>query len=85
VERQSAFIVDPEYKYGLLRIKQISSGQAEFKVSENAYNKPFGVQKNIRENRPSLGSYYDAGSLYMDVNKLKSMNGDAAIYSIERI
>jgi hypothetical protein len=76
--------VDPKYKYGLMRIKNISSGQAEFEVSNIAYNKASGVRKDIRERKTSSASYYDSEPLYVDIGKLKSMKDSKAIYSIDR-
>lgn len=77
--------VDPKYKYGLMRIKQISADQAEFQVSKIAYNKISGVRKDIRERKTSSDSYYDSEPLYIDIGKLKSMKDTGAIYSIDRI
>lgn len=76
---------DPKYKYGILRIKQISSGQAEFQVSQIAYNKTSGVRKDIREGKTSSDSYYDSEPFYIDISKLKTMKDTRAINSIERI
>lgn len=77
--------VDPKYKYGLMKIKQISAGQVEFQVSKIAYNKTSGVRKDIRERKTSSDSYYESEPLSIDIGKLKSMKDTGAIYSIERI
>src|SRR5690606_10404399 len=37
---------DPKYKYGVMRLRDITSGQAEFQVSSLAYNKKSGVRKD---------------------------------------
>ncbi len=76
---------DPKYKYGLMRIKQISSDQVELEVSEIAYNKTSGVRKDIREGKTSSDSYYDSEPFYIDIIKLKAMKDTGAISSIERI
>jgi DNA-directed RNA polymerase subunit RPC12/RpoP len=76
---------DPKYKYGLMRIKQISSGQVMFEVSQIAYNKTSGVRKDIRERKTSSDSYYDSEPFYIDISKLKAMKDTRAIKSIERI
>lgn len=76
---------DPDYNYGAMRIKQISSNQVELQVSKIAYNKVSGVQKDIREKKSMSDSYYDSESLYIDMSKLKEMKDSGAIYSIERI
>ncbi|MCP4326273.1 MAG: hypothetical protein GY787_31445 [Alteromonadales bacterium] len=68
-----------------MRIRQISSGQAEFQVSQVAYNNTSGVHKDISEINISSDSYYDNDFLYIDISKLKSMKASKAIRSIERI
>lgn len=76
---------DPTYKYGAMRIKQISATQAELQVSKTAYNKTSGVRKDIRERKTSSDAYYDGKPVYIDISKLKEMKESGAIYSIERI
>lgn len=76
---------DPKYKYGVMRVKHLSSSQAELQVSKIAYNKTSGVRKDISERKTSPDSYYDGKSLSMDISKLKGMKESGAIYSIERI
>ncbi|MBL4828917.1 MAG: hypothetical protein JKY55_03345 [Aliivibrio sp.] len=76
---------DPNYKYGLMRIRQISSGEAEFQVSQVAYNKTSGVRKDISDKKAMSDSYYDTEFLYIDISKFKTMKSDKAIRSIERI
>ncbi len=75
---------DPTYKYGILRIKQISTGQVEFQVSRVAYNKASGASKDIRKGKASSDAYYDTEPLFIDIKKLKSMKDSGAIYSIDR-
>lgn len=76
---------DPKYKYGVMRVKNLASGQAELQVSNIAYNKKSGVRKDIRERKTSADSYYDDEPLYIDINGLKAMKESGAIYSVERI
>lgn len=76
---------DPEYKYGVLRISQISSGEAEFQVSRIAYTKTSGVRKDIQERKASVDSYYVGEPLFIAIDRLKNMKDSGAIYSIERI
>ncbi len=76
---------DPKYKYGVIRIKEISSGEVEFQVSKIAYNKTSGVRKDIRERKAFSDSYYDNKPLYIEIDKLKDVKKSGAIYSIERI
>ncbi|OEF06848.1 hypothetical protein [Vibrio genomosp. F10] len=76
--------IDPAYKYGLMRIKQVSLGQAEFQVSKTAFNKTSGVRKDIRNGKTDSDTYYDSDFLYVDISKLKSMKTSKAIRSIER-
>lgn len=72
---------DPSYKYGLMRIKQVSSQRVEFQVGNMAYNKASGVRKDIRDNKASSDGYYDKEPFYMELSKLKATG---AIYSIDR-
>lgn len=76
--------VDPGYKYGLMKIHQISADQAEFQVSKLVYNKTSVVRKDIRDGKTYSDSYYDDESLYVDIGNLQSMMDSGAIYSIER-
>ena len=48
---------DPEYKYGVMRVKHLSSNQVELQVSTIAYNKTSGVQKDIRAEKALLDAY----------------------------
>lgn len=75
---------DPKYKYGVMRLRDITSGQAEFQVSSLAYNKKSGVRKDIRDRKTSSDSYYDSETFLVDIDKLKSMKASRAIDSIER-
>ncbi|WP_432459306.1 hypothetical protein [Agarivorans sp. QJM3NY_25] len=76
---------DPKYKYGLIRIKQISVNKVTFQVSQVAYNKASGVRKDIEENKALADSYYDDEPLSFDIKQLKLMKDSGAIYSIERL
>ncbi|WP_432463284.1 hypothetical protein [Agarivorans sp. QJM3NY_33] len=76
---------DPKYKYGLIRIKQISVNRVTFQVSQVAYNKASGVRKDIEENKALADSYYDDEPLSFDIKQLKLMKDSGAIYSIERL
>lgn len=76
---------DSKFKYGVLRVKSLSSDQAELQVSKIAYNKTSGVRKDIREKKTFSDSYYDNKPLYIEIGKLKEMKESGAIYSIERI
>ena len=40
---------DPDYSYGVLRVKYVSPNQVELQVSKMVYNKVSGVQKDIYE------------------------------------
>lgn len=76
---------DPEYKYGIIRVKHLSSKQAELQVSNIAYNKASGARKDIRKGKTSTDSYYTKELLTVDISKLKDMKESRAIHSIERI
>lgn len=75
---------DSEYKYGVMRIKQISGTQVEFQVSKIAYNKAKGVRKDIRRDKVFADDYYDAEPMLVDISKLQEMKTTRAIYDVER-
>ncbi len=75
---------DPKYKYGAMRIKDLSSSEAELQVSTMAYNKTSGVQDDIDANKASMDTYYENKTLYIDIEKIKEMKSTGAIYSVER-
>ncbi len=75
---------DADYKYGLLKIKSIVSGEIEFQVGNMVYNKRSGLTKDISSNKTSRDSYYDDEPYYVDVDKLKKMKGLGIIDSIKR-
>ena len=75
---------DPDYSYGVMRVKYLSSSQVELQVSKIAYNKVSGVQKDIRNSKTTPDSYYDGDPLYIEIDKLKEMKESGAIYSIDR-
>jgi len=77
--------IDPDYSYGVMRVKHLSSSQVELQVSKIAYNKTSGVRKDIRKSKTSSDSYYDSEPFYIDINKLKGMKESGAIYSVERM
>ncbi|WP_432467871.1 hypothetical protein [Agarivorans sp. Z349TD_8] len=76
---------DSKYKYGLIRIKQVSENKIQFQVSQIAYNKAAGARKDIEENKALADSYYDDEPLSFDIKQLKLMKDSGAIYSIERL
>jgi DNA-directed RNA polymerase subunit RPC12/RpoP len=76
---------DSEYNYGIMRIKNISSGQVEFQISQNTYSNPSAVLKDIRERKITADSYADNKYWTLDVSKLKVMKETKAIDSIERL
>jgi len=76
---------DSKHKYGVMRVKSLSSSQVEIQVSKIAYNKTSGVRKDIKERNTSADSYYDSELIYIDIGKLKEMKESGAIYSVERI
>lgn len=76
---------DLKHKYGAMRIKQLSSSQAEFQISTIAYNKTSGVRKDIREGKASSDAYYTDKPISIDISELKSLKESGAISSIKRL
>ncbi len=75
---------DPEYKYGAMRIKEISAQGVELQLSAIAYNKTSGVQEDIDANKASVDTYYEDKTLQIDIAKLKGFKDSGVIYSVKR-
>lgn len=75
---------DSEYKYGAMRIKELSSAEVELQLSSIAFNKTSGVKDDINANKASVDTYYEKKTLYIDIAKLKEFQDSGVIYSIER-
>jgi hypothetical protein len=76
---------DPKYKYGVMRVKHISSSRLELQVSTTAHNKVSGVRKGIRDKKASSDTCCENESMYMDISNRKEVKESGAIYSIKRI
>lgn len=76
--------IDPEYKYGVMRIKNVYSDQAEFQIGNIGYSRTSGARKDIGERKTSIDSYYYAESMYVDLGEIKKMKESDAILSVER-
>ena len=76
--------IDAEYPYGLMRVVELDGEMAYFEVSTTVYNKPMGVQSDIREGLAADASYYDEEIVSLDAVQMQELRDTRAIYSIER-
>lgn len=74
---------DPTYKYGAMRVTQLSDKQVELQVSI-AYNQKSGVRDDISKNKTSSNSYYDDELLYINKEDLVKLHEAGAIYHASR-
>jgi DNA-directed RNA polymerase subunit RPC12/RpoP len=77
--------VSPGYKYGIMRIKNVSSTQVEFEVSNIAYKKASDARKAINDDEYTATAYYAEESIVVDIRKLAALKESGTIYSIQRI
>lgn len=75
---------DPEYKYGAMRIKNLSSRHIEFQISQTVYTTTSGVTQDIRDNKTSFDSYYYEKLMSVNISAIKEMKESGAISSIKR-
>lgn len=75
---------DPDYPWGLLRIKSVNSSDIEMQIGNVVYNKATGFSADIREGAAAANSYYDAGTISFEIEELQMYQDTGAIYSIER-
>lgn len=75
---------DDEYPYGLMRVTDVSSDGLEMQIANMMYNKPSGVQDDIRAGKVMSNDYYTNESVFFEMAEIESLQQDGAIYSIER-
>lgn len=76
---------DAEYKYGVMRVKKITSTQIELQLSKVAYNLPSGARDDINARKANIDDYFYKERMTVDIGALKEMKKAGAICSIERI
>jgi len=72
---------EPTFKYGVMRIKNLTATQVEFQTSKFSYDSLYGAEKALRY--PSQIRYDDESS-HVDINQLKGLKDSRAIFSITR-
>ena len=75
---------DPEFRYGVMRIKSVSGEQVEMQVSNYAYSNRSGPRKAIRRQQASHSDYYVEQAVYFDLSEIQQLKASGAIYSVER-
>jgi hypothetical protein len=77
--------IDSKYDYSLIRIKSIDQGQVEFQVSNYAYNKTKGVNKDILAGKAASDAYYSDVILVKSLSEIKALYESGAIKDIDRL
>jgi hypothetical protein len=75
---------DGEYPYGLMRVTDVASDGLEMQVANMMYNKPSGVQDDIRAGKVMADDYYTNESVFFEMAEIAQLQEDGSIYSIER-
>ena len=75
---------DAAYKYGLMRVTDVTSTEIEFQIGSMVYNMASGIQQDIRDGKAAADSYYEPDKARFEFSELLELKDDVAIYSIER-
>jgi len=75
---------DPDYPWGLLRIKSVDATEIEMHVGNMVYDRATGVRADIRAGEAAVDSYYDSTTVSFDIGELLAYQESGVIYSIER-
>lgn len=76
---------DGTFKYGLMRVKSVAGEEIELMVGTMGYNKTSGPRQDIKSLKVNEKDYYLDETFLTDVEALKQMKEEGAIYSVERI
>lgn len=75
---------DAEYKYGILRLKNVTGEQLEFQVSGTVYKRGSHANSAIIDGLADKDTYYSEELYSSDIVSLTNLNEAGAIYSIKR-
>lgn len=77
--------VDPEFKFGVMKVVDVTENQIEVLVSTIAYNTPGGTRDDIDEGKAADSSYYSDGAFVFNRSNLAAMRDSGAIRSVKRL
>lgn len=75
---------DPDYPWGLLRIKEIDATEVQMQVGNMVYDKASGFRDDISAGEAAADSYYVPGTVSFDMAELRAYRDSGVIYSVER-
>ena len=75
---------DPEYHYGVMQITNLTPTDVEMRISTIAYNIASGVRDDIRDGKAAADSYYEEGTITIEIDALREFVDGGAVHSIER-
>lgn len=76
--------IEDEYKYGLLRVQEVTHEAVILQVSKLVYNMTSGVTDDIKKGKASSDSYYEEEMISIYLESLKELKTSCAIRSVER-
>jgi hypothetical protein len=75
---------DNEYKYGVMKVMQVTPGGVEVRISDIAYNKKSGVRSDIMEGKADDDGYYSSNTAAFSHAELAHYHEGEAIYKVSR-
>lgn len=75
---------DPEYHYGVMQITNVTPTDVEMRISTVAFNMASGVRQDIKDGMAAADSYYEEGTVTIEIGELQAFAETGAVHSIER-
>jgi len=75
---------DADYKYGLMRISNVTATDIEMRISAIAYDRASGARKDISDGKAAADDYYSNETVYFAHSELLELKEIGAIQSIKR-
>lgn len=73
-----------EYKFGLMKVKNVSGDSVELFASSQAYTKKAGAREDVKKNKDGAAGYYDTVTESYTSSTLLEMQKAGAIYEVVR-
>ena len=72
------------YKYGVMRVLQVSQDGVELAISKNGYKRSSSTNKAIRNGETSKPDFFESEPAFMKIGQLKTFRESKAILSVSR-
>ena len=72
------------YKYGVMRVRQISEGGVALAISNNRYKRSSSIKKAIRKGETSTPDFFETEPVFIEHGQLKTFRESEAILSVSR-